>query len=167
MASKLKTNHLFISASMSLILVAFFIIVESNKSDVPPITEKPQIKREGDTQCKDIISSGLTLMIEDTEVSKQALLGESPRLEEIINTESLRSLKLASNCLSRAPINVSIDKYLQTNQIGNNIDQTLTLINKVSEAFSHSFKSSILNRDLNINVISTLNLHEDIITHAE
>lgn len=165
--AKLKTNHLFISASMSLILVAFFIIVESNKTETPPIKEKPIVKRENTSKCQEIMANGLSLMIETSDSAKQALQTQSPKIEDIINSESLRSLKLASNCLSRAPISVNLDNYLITNQIGNNIDTTLDLVNKVSEAFSNSFNNSILNRDLNIKIISTLNLREDIITNAQ
>ena len=155
-----KNNHLFISASVSLILIAFFIVIESDKTDVLFHPEKLELKKE-DTKCKGILTGGLSLAIKTTDEAIAAMNSDNTTLENILELDSIVALKNARNCLGRSPLEVNLDEFSKNISFQNDPFSNLRAINKIALLLENTLGSSTTFKNIDLKVVTNISLTKD------
>ncbi len=152
-----KNNHLFISASISLILIAFFITIAKDKTDIMLVKQEPKIDPK-EVLCKDILENGLSLELKNNEASNKAMNKDNTRLEEILEPKSLAALKSAAICLGRSSLEVNIDQFVEGLSLDKDLMATMKILNKVHELLNDTLGKSTAYKNINLNVVKNINL---------
>lgn len=155
-----KNNHLFISASVSLILIAFFIVVAKDKTDILLVPKKPEITKD-DLSCKEILKTGLTLQIKDSDYAISAMNSTNTSLEDILELESIITLKNSAKCLGRSPLEINIDQFAKGISTDNDPLANLKILNKISSLLDTTLGSSTVYKNINLKVVTNLDFNTD------
>lgn len=159
---KSNNNYLFISASISLILVAFFIALTKDKTDTlffPKDNSIPTVS----PQCTDVLKYGLSISISDSDATLSAILNNGTlSLPDILDRNSLQSLKNAAICLGRSPLEIDAGPVSKKLEQSPNLLTQIELLSKLSATFKNAIDNSTLfkNLDIKINLRTTLNQND-------
>ena len=155
--AKNRINHLFITANISLILIAFFIAVASDKTDV---LIKPK-KIEGSShnaQCNDILKNGLSLAIKTSDRTIAAINNDNATIEDILEVDSITTLKNAAKCLGRSPLEVNLDELSRSISSENDYITSLKAINKITALLEKALGSSTTFKNIDLKVVTNIDL---------
>ncbi len=111
--------------------------------------------------CIDILKNGLTLKIKDSNNTISAMNKDDTALEDILEYESITTLKNAAKCLGRSPLEVNIDQFAKSVSTDKDPLANLKIMNKISSLLDATLGKSATYKNINLKVVTNLNFESD------